>query len=130
VDLRCSCGNSINKAELWILKDTEDFEARKLFIGFCNKCHRPVVTLVESRISDGRKFVNENYTGNKAVRVIKRESKRFLKKHYKIETSRLYGWIYGVNTEIKNKRGEVTQIRQYSSDYYGQKSLTKTIKNE
>ena len=121
------CGNSFNKAEVWILKDTEDFEARKLIVGACHKCHRPVATLIEKRIIDGRVFVNENYTRNSAVKLIKRESKRFLSKYYKVETSQLYGWIYGVNTEIRNKRGEITQIRQYSSDYYGRKSLSKRI---
>lgn len=127
MSLTCDCGNSFNRAEVWILKDTEDFEARKLIVGVCHKCHRPVATLIERRIVDGRVFVNENYTGNTAVKLIKRESKRFLSKYYKVETSQLYGWIYGVNTEIRNKQGEVTQIRQYSSDYYGRKSLSKRI---
>lgn len=127
MSLTCECGNSLNRTEVWILKDTEDFEARKLLVGSCHKCHRPVATLIEKRITDGRVFVNENYTGNSAVKVIKRESKRFLSKYYKVETSQLYGWIYGVNTEIRNRQGEVTQIRQYSSDYYGRKSLSKRI---
>lgn len=127
MSLTCDCGNSFNRAEAWILKDTENFEARKLIVGACHKCHRPVATLIERRIVDGRVFVNENYTGNTAVKLIKRESKRFLSKYYKVETSQLYGWIYGVNTEIRNKQGEVTQIRQYSSDYYGRKSLSKRI---
>jgi len=127
MSLTCECGNSLNRTEVWILKDTEDFEARKLLVGACHKCHRPVATLIEKRITDGRVFVNENYTGNSAVKVIKKESKRFLSKYYKIETSQLYGWIYGVNTEIRNRQGEVTQIRQYSSDYYGRKSLSKRI---
>lgn len=127
MSLTCECGNTFNKTELWILKDTEDFEARKLIVGLCHKCRRPVATLIEKRISDGRVFVNENYTSNSAVKVIKRESKRFLSKYYKVETSQLYGWIYGVNTEIRNKQGEVTQIRQYSSDYHGRKTLTKRI---
>ena len=125
--LYCDCGNSFNKAEVWILKDTEDFEARKLIVGACHKCHRPVATLIEKRIYDGRVFVNENYTGNTAVKVIKRESKRFLSKYYKLETTQLYGWIYGVNTEIRNKQGEVTQVRQYSSDFTGNKTLSKKI---
>lgn len=127
MSLTCECGNSFNKTEVWILKDTENFEARKLIVGACHRCHRPVATLIEKRITDCRVFVNENYTGNSAVKVIKRESKRFLSKYYKVETSQLYGWIYGINTEIRNKQGEVTQIRQYSSDYYGRKNLSKRI---
>ena len=47
--------------------------------------------------------------------------------YYKVDTNSLYGWIYGVNTEIRNKSGKVTQIRQYASDYYGNKNIQKKI---
>ena len=125
--LVCDCNEIINKVEVWFLKDIKDFEARKLLIGSCSKCHRPVATLIEKRISDGRVFVNQNYTGNEAVRVIKKEAKRMLCQYYKVDTNSLYGWIYGVNTEIRNKSGKVTQIRQYASDYYGNKNIQKKI---
>lgn len=128
MNLICSCGMAIDKAEMWILKDIKDFEARKLIIGNCSKCHRPVVTLTEKRIEDGKIFTNENITGNNAIRRIKAEEKRMLCKYYKIPTSSLTGWVYGINTEIKNKKGQVTQVRQYSSDFNGKKKLVKRIK--
>lgn len=125
MELICNCKTVINKVDVWFLKDIKNFEARKLIIGLCSKCHRPVVTLIEKRISDGQVFQDENITGNDAVKIINRESKRALCRYFKVDTNSLCGWVYGVNTEIKNKKGDVTQIRQYSSDFYGKKKIIK-----
>lgn len=126
MNLKCECGNSIDKVELWILKDFKDFEARKLVFGLCHKCHKPVVSLKEKRIPDNKIFC-KTVTGNDAMRIINTETKRMLCKYYKIETQSLQGWLYGVNKEIKNKDGITTQIRQYASDFRGNKKLIKKI---
>lgn len=128
MELVCKCKTSIDKVDVWFLKDIKDFEARKLIIGLCSKCRRPVITLIEKRISDGQIFRDENITGNNAVKIINRESKRALCKYFKVETNSLCGWVYGINTEIKNKKGETTQTRQYSSDFYGNKKIVKKTK--
>lgn len=126
--LNCSCNNEIKKVEVWFLKDIADFEARKIIFGKCPKCRRPVVTIIEKRIIDGEVFIKENITGNEAMRVLNRETKRMLCKYYKVDVNSLNGWVYGINTEIKNKKGEVTQIRQYASDFNKNKVLIKKIK--
>lgn len=123
----CNCGNIIDKVEVWILKDIKDFEARKLVIGYCSKCHRPVASIYEKRISDKVIFSKENLSGNDAVKLISKETKRMLCKYYKIETNSLNGWVYGINTELKNKKGKTTQIRQYSADFRGNKKIIKKI---
>jgi hypothetical protein len=125
MELICNCKTVINKVDVWFLKDIKNFEARKLIIGLCSKCHRPVVTLIEKRISDGQIFQDENITGNNAVKIINRESKRALCRYFKVDTYSLCGWVFGINTEIKNKKGDVTQVRQYSSDFYGKKKIVK-----
>lgn len=125
MSLICNCKTAINKVDVWFLKDIKNFEARKLIIGLCSKCHRPVITLIEKRISDGQIFKDENITGNNAVKIINRESKRALCRYFKVDANSLCGWVYGVNTEIKNKKGDTTQIRQYSSDFYGKKKIVK-----
>jgi hypothetical protein len=124
----CECSNEISKVEVWILKDTKDFEARKLVIGQCPLCHRPVVSIYEKRITDKKIFAKENISGNNAVQIINKETKRMLCKYYKIEVNSLNGWIYGVNKEIKNRQGSVTQIRQYSADFRGNKKIVKKLK--
>lgn len=128
--MKLVCNNdktTINKVDVWFLKDIKDFTARKIIIGLCPKCHRPVATLIEKRISDGQVFINENISDNAAAKLINRESKRALCKYFKVETKSLNGWIYGINTEIKNKKGETTQIRHYAADFYGNKSLVKKL---
>lgn len=124
--LTCQCGELIDKVELWILKDFKDFEARKLLLGKCHRCHKPIVSLSEKRITDNKTFVKTVFA-NDAMRIINTETKRMLCKYYKIETQSLHGWIYGVNKEIKNKDGKVTQVRQYASDFDGNKKIVKKL---
>lgn len=129
MDLVCNSDKTvIDKVDVWFLKDIKNFTARKIIIGLCPKCRRPVATLIEKRISDGQMFANENISDNDAIKLINRESKRALCKYFKVETKSLSGWVYGVNTEIKNKNGVTTQTRQYSSDFYGNKYLVKKQK--
>lgn len=125
--LKC-CNNEVRSGELWILKDIKGFTARKLYTAKCNICGDDIALLVEKRINDGKIFTN-NFNGIEAVKVLYREKKRKIVCLPKIEYNNLYGWIYGVNTEIRNKKGETTQIRQYSSDFYGNKKLAKQILN-
>lgn len=128
MNIICNCGNIINKVEVWILKDIKDFEARKLVIGYCHSCHRPVASIYEKRITDGEVFAKECISGNDAVRLINRETKRMLCKYYKVEVDSLNGWVYGVNKEIRNKKGKVTQVRQYAADFTGTKKIVKKMK--
>ena len=61
------------------------------------------------------------------MKLIALEQKRFLCKYYKLDVNSLFGWIYGVNVGIKNKKGDVTQIRQYASNFNGNKKLVKKL---
>lgn len=110
-----------------ILNDIKGFTARKLYKAKCPKCKEYVVTLIEKRISDNKVFVNENITGIEAVKVLYREKKRISATLPNIQSDTLYGWVYGHNVEIKNKNKQVTQIRQYSKDFSGNKNLTKKV---
>lgn len=121
------CQAEVEHLEAWILQDIKGFTARKLFFANCPQCKQPVVVLYEKRISDDKVFINENIQGINAVKTLYREQKRVITKVYKLKPDNLYGWIYGVNKEIKNKSNDVTQVRQYASDYYGHKKLVKKI---
>lgn len=120
------CNNEIKSGELWILKDIKNFTARKLYTAKCPICGDDVVLLIEKRLNDGKIFSN-NINGIEAIKTIYREKKRRITTLANIEYNNLYGWIYGVNVEIKNKKGEVKQVRQYSSDFYGNKKLSKKL---
>ena len=121
------CHNrQIKNGEIWILKDIKGFTSRKLFIGRCSFCKELAIDLIETRISDNKIFINQ-LTGIEAVKTIYREKKRKLTVIPDIKTNNLYGWIYGHNVQIRNKKGDVVQIRQYASDFKGNKALTKKI---
>ncbi len=121
------CNKKVKNAELWILKDIKGFEARKMFVGFCTECKNKVVTLVETRIEDKKTFV-DNLVGIEAVKTIFREKKRKIETFSNMEVSKINGWIYGKNVEIKNRKGETTKIRQYATDYStNKKNLVKAI---
>lgn len=115
--------------DVWILKDLKDFTARKLYKGICPFCKEEVVTLIEKRISDGKIFVNSNIKGPQAAKLLYREKKRALTTIPNIKETSLQGWVYGKNVQIKNKKGQVVQIRQYACNYEsGRKELVKSIK--
>lgn len=124
VKLIC-CNKTIQNTELWFLSDIKNFTDRKLYLGVCPHCFEDVAMLFEKRISDNKIFINE-LTGIEAVKTMYREKKRKLTVIPNIKPHALYGWVYGVNTQIKNKKGEVTQIRQYASDFSNNKVLVKT----
>lgn len=125
-DLRC-CNKKIDNGELWILQDFKGFTARKLLIGKCNICGDDVCLQIMKSTDTNKTYYNL-YTGIEAVKTIYREKKRKIAVFPDIQTSSLYGWIYGVNVEIKNKKGQVVQVRQYACDFRsGEKQLTKTL---
>lgn len=127
MEIICSCGRVLDDIELMILKDNKDFTKRKLFSAICKHCLNPVVTLSETRKSDEKVFINENITGKKALQILTNEQKRVLSRIKGVSKNNLYGWVYGVNVQIKNRKGVVTQVRQYASDFRGNKKILKKI---
>lgn len=121
------CDVNFEEQDTWFLEDIKEFKQRVLIIGKCPVCKKKVVVLRETRISDNIVFENIE-TEDKAEKIAKREKKRI------VYTSRqrnncFGGWVYGVNTEIKHragdKKGQTSQIRQYSYDYSTNKSRGK-----
>ena len=125
---RISCKNCDSKndyLEFQELKDLPDFTKRMLLVGKCRKCQEVIATLIEIRKSDKKEFV-DSYFGPEAIRVVKREKKRTKAK--KTNGNKFQGFVYGINVEIKNKKGEITKVRQYAADYSTNKrNLVKSI---
>lgn len=124
-ELAC-CNKKIDVAELWELTDFKGYTKRKLLIGKCQICGDEAALQIMTSTDTGKTYYNL-YNGIEAVKVIYREKRRKLKILPNIKTNTLYGWIYGVNVQIKNKKGEITQLRQYSSDFKNNKKIVKTI---
>ncbi|MBE7713719.1 MAG: hypothetical protein E7Z87_08240 [Cyanobacteria bacterium SIG26] len=121
MNLICGCKQVIRDVDLWFLKDIENFSKRKIIFANCPVCGEPVVTLIETRTSDNQQFVNKNITGMKAIRIIYNEKTRILAKRQNINASDVFGWVYGVNVGITNKKGDITQTRMYASSFDGNK---------
>ena len=120
------CNTNVTCGDVWFLKDIKGFTARKIFIGNCPVCNNDVAVLFETRTEDNKMFVNE-LTGIEAVKTIFREKQRKVAVLPNIQSECLHGWIYGVNTQVKNKSGKVIKIRQYASDFKGNKTLRKEV---
>lgn len=119
------CNVNTEPSEVWFLKDIEFFTDRILLIGKCDVCKKDIVTLIEVRKKDNIPFVN-NLSGQKAIKVKTREKKRI---DYTLSSlnQQNSGWVYGVNVGIKNKNGDVTQVRQYAADFNGKRKIVKRI---
>lgn len=120
----CNC--EIIKPDLWFLEDFKGYTKRRLLVGKCTICGDDAALQIMTNVNTGKTYYNL-YNGIEAVKTIYREKKRIANIVPKIENDSLYGWIYGINKEIRNKKNEVTQIRQYASDFKGNKSLVKKI---
>lgn len=121
--IKCDVKNDV--IEIIDLADLEHFENRLLLIGKCEVCKKDIAQLIEIRKEDEKVFVN-NFWANSAKKIIKKEFKRIkIKTNNKIK---FYGFAYGINKEMKNKKGEVVRIKQYSTDFKSDnKLLIKTI---
>ena len=125
-ELEC-CNNKIKLAELWFLEDFKGYTKRKLLVGKCKICGDDVALQIMTNV-DNNKTYHNLYNGLEAVKIIYREKKKKLAVFPNIKTSSLYGWVYGVNIEIKNKNGDIRQIRQYAKNFEGNKQLVKQLK--
>ena len=117
--------------DTYYLKETNLYTYRMLSIGFCPICGKPVAELYQIRF-DG-KPERESWVGvdaNLKVISISGDILYSVKSlNYKLtkQKSKPYGWRYGINTSsVNNKTGKVT-IRQYASDFYGNKEIVKKI---
>ena len=128
MQLQC-CNKDVICGDVWFLKDVKGFTARKMFIGHCSVCDNDVAILIETRLEDKKTFINK-LNGIEALKTIFREKKRKVAVVPDIKTDSLFGWVYGVNKEIKNKQGKVTQVRQYACSLDNNKKvLIKQIVN-
>ena len=113
--------------DIYYLKETNLYVTRKLFIGFCPICYKPVAELVEIRF-DG--VVTKDYqVGIKANELAQKHCDEILYSmrecNYLRFKSKPFGWKYGINKSVKLNGKEC--LKQYASDFYGNKELIKTL---
>ena len=111
--------------DIYFLKETNLYVSRKLSVGFCPICQKPVAELVE--ISFTGEIKRTRFSGVKANCALYDMESQILYSmqncNYLRFKSKPFGWKYGVNKAGKIKGKEC--IRQYAYDFYGNKELIK-----
>lgn len=111
--------------DIYYLKETNLYVSRKLSIGFCPICQKPVAELIEITFTGEVKRIR--YSGVKADFLLNDIEEDILYSmrecNYLRCKSKPFGWKYGVNKSGKVKGKEC--IRQYAYDFYGNKELIK-----
>ena len=113
--------------DIYFLEETSLFVDRKLLIGFCPICEKPIADLVEiSFIGAIKRNRFSGFKANEKLISLKDEIKYSMREcNYLKFKSKPYGWKYGVNKSTKINGKE--KIRQYAYDFYGNKEVIKTI---
>ena len=113
---------SFKHSKVLFLFDNANFRHRFIKIGYCPKCKRTVIELIEERKIDGKQFI-ETKAGIEAINFLAKMSSNIdYSTEKKKEKNLPKGWIFGVNKE--NKKGE---ILQYATDFRNTKELIKKI---
>lgn len=116
-----------NPDDVYYLRDNDLFSSRKLSIGFCPICSKPVAELTEWRF-DGvmNKTSVSGVRANDLMLGLRDEIVYSLREYnYSKFKSKPFGWVYGVNKSVKTGRRELT--KQYACDFYGNKELVKSF---
>lgn len=119
------------------LADKRTIKKELLFVAYCPRCGHWILKFCwyaskdarpeqwdETKIVRGKKG-DEIFDKRMDMYILKNIPRVFLPKI--IKTSQVpYGWTYGINKEL-HKNGEVVGIRQYRSDFQGQKEIIKEL---
>ena len=111
--------------EIYYLEETNLFINRKLSVGFCPICQKPVAELIEVSFT-GRVERNRasGIKANDLLLKLKNQIKYSMREcNYLKFKSKPYGWKYGINKSAKIKGKE--QVKQYAKDFYGNQELIK-----
>ena len=111
--------------EIYYLEETSLYVNRKLSIGFCPICEKPVAELVEISFTGSvERNRASGIRANDLMIELKDQIKYSMREcNYQKFKSKPFGWKYGVNKSAKIKGKEY--VRQYAKDFYGNIELIK-----
>ena len=112
--------------DIYYLNETNLYTNRKLSIGFCPICKKPIAELVEIRFDGSiERFRASGLAAQELMLKLKDQISYSMREcNYMKLKSKPYGWKYGVNKSIMVNGKE--RIRQYAYDFYGNKEIIKT----
>lgn len=111
--------------DIYYLEETSLYIDRKLSIGFCPICQKPVAELVEISFTGSiHRNRASGISANDLLVSLKKQIKYSMREcNYLRFKSKPYGWKYGVNKSLKVNGKE--SVKQYAKDFYGNKELIK-----
>ena len=116
---------SFSADDIYYLTETNLYVKRKLSIGFCPICRKPVAELILIRF-DGNieKILESGLRANELMIKVKDDIVYSLREcNYRKLKSKPFGWKYGVNKTVKIKGEE--KVKQFAYDFYGNKEVIK-----
>lgn len=121
--------SKIQHKVIWFLADMNGFTERKLYIFEVYGKKTKVITVLQEKNNITNEVYSQKNSGKNALEIIERERirKLYTSDDIKIQKGKPYGWTYGENKEIHNRKGEVIAIKQNRCDYFGQKETISTV---
>jgi len=119
----------IQHKTIWFLADLKNFTERKLYIFEIYGKKSKYITILQEKNKLTNEVFSQKNSGQNALDIIERENVRklYTSEDIRIHKGKPFGWIYGENKEIHNKKGQVIAIRQSRCDYFGQKEIINTV---
>ena len=113
--------------DIYYLKETNLYVSRKLSIGFCPICQKPIAELSEMTFTGSvQKKIFSGIKAKEIVDKLKNQIEYSMQEcNYLKAKGKPYGWKYGINKSSKINGKEI--IKQYAKDFYGNKELIKKI---
>lgn len=124
------CNSIFKSDDIWFLLDSDTEIKRKLYLASCPVCGKEIA--VYTSFSKDNNSVFEKYYYSGGAKRIKERLKKDITSTmlgFKISYKMPSGFKYGINKEIKRK-GKVVGIKQFASDFHGNKILVKQLKWE
>ena len=122
------CNMRLRSDEILFLYDNDKYIRRKLyFVNECPVCQKPLAMLVQTRISDNKKFK----TLYKKEAALKAFEKYLQETNYKSTdvpktSGETFGLCYGEYTE-QRRNGKVVKIKEKAKDFFGNTKVLKVI---
>ena len=113
--------------DIYYLAETNLYTHRKLSIGFCPVCEKPVAEVVQQRF-DGYidRVVVSGLKANNLVFKLKDQILYSMEEcNFSKFKSKPFGWKYGINKSVKINGAE--RVKQYACDFYGNKEIVKIV---
>lgn len=123
------CNMKLRTDVILFLYDNDNYIRRKLyFINSCPVCGKPLAMLVQTRISDKKKFK----TLYKKEGAMSAYSKYLQETNYKStdipkKSGETFGLCYGEYTE-QRQNGKIVKIKEKAKDFFGNTKVLKTTK--